>query len=112
MILIKEPYCIFFTLFNHLQVSTCIYPHDDQRFEFAHCSDHLLGYNCLLYANRLPGYNRLLYANRLLGYNHLLYANRLLGCNRLLYANRLLGYNLVKSGARLFLFLPLRDAAP
>jgi hypothetical protein len=40
----------------------------------------------------------------------LLYANCLLGCNRLLYINCLLGYNFVKSGAMLFLFLPLCDA--
>ncbi len=67
--------------------------------------------NFALCSNRLLDYNHLLCANCLLGYNHLLYANRLLGCNRLLYVNCLLGYNLVKSGARLFLFLPLRVAS-
>jgi hypothetical protein len=38
-------------------------------------------------------------------------ANHMVGCNGLLYANHLLGCYLVKSGVRLFLFLPLLDDA-
>ena len=59
---------IFEMLVSNVQVinvSTCIYPHEDQRFEFVLCSDHLLGYNCLLYANRLLGYNPQIYSQHL-----------------------------------------------
>ncbi len=93
---------MFFHVFTHIKST----------IQITLCSDHLLGYNGLLYVNHLLSYNCLLCANRLLGYYCLLYANHLLGCNHLLNVNSLLGNNLVKSGARLFLFLQLCDTAP
>jgi hypothetical protein len=50
-----------------------------------------------------------LWCDHLLGNNHLLYAKHLLCCHTRLYAKHLLGYNLVRSGARLFLFLQYHD---
>ncbi len=58
----------YFYFFNHYRFFTHIYTHENQQLKFALCSDHLLGYNCLLCANHLLSYNCLLYANCLLGY--------------------------------------------